>query len=82
VALAAAALVELLGRLRGRQAKLSRQLIKASRLYTFVSSEKAKRELGYSIRPFEESLADTFRWFMTAGRLRPTTPELKALAGG
>jgi dihydroflavonol-4-reductase len=82
VALAAAALVELLGRLRGRQAKLSRQLIKASRLYTFVSSEKAKRELGYSIRPFEESLADTFRWFMTAGRLRPTTPELKALADG
>lgn len=82
VALAAAALVELLSRLRGRQPKLSRQLVRAGRLYTFVSSEKARRELGYSIRPFEESLGDTFRYFMRAGRLRATTPELKALAGG
>jgi dihydroflavonol-4-reductase len=82
VALVATALVEIASRLRGRQAKLSRQLIRASRLYTFVTSEKARRELGYTIRPFEESLADTFRWFMKAGRLEPTTPELRALAGG
>jgi len=81
-ALAAAALAELLGRLRGQPARLSRQLIKASRLYTFVSSEKAERELGYSIRPLEESLADTLRWFMKAGRLRAGTPELEALAAG
>ncbi len=82
IAVAAASLVELGSRLRGRRAKLSRQLIRASRLYTFVSSEKASRELGYAVRPFEESLADTLRWYMAAGRLRPTTPELRALAGG
>jgi dihydroflavonol-4-reductase len=82
VALGAAALAELAGRLRGRQSKLSRQLVRASRLYGFVSSEKARRELGYAIRPFEESLADTLRWFIAAGRLRPETPELRALAGG
>lgn len=82
LALAAAALAELAGRLRGRESKLSRQLIRASRLFTFVSSERARRELGYSVRPFEESLADTLRWFMKAGRLRPSTPELAALAAG
>ncbi len=82
VALAAAALAELVSRLRGQKPKLSRQLVKASRLYTFVSSEKATRELGYSIRPFEESLADTLRWFMKEGRLQGNTPELRALAGG
>jgi dihydroflavonol-4-reductase len=82
IAVAAASLVELGSRLRGRRAKLSRQLIRASRLYTFVSSEKASRELGYAVRPFEDSLADTLRWYMAAGRLRPTTPELRALAGG
>ncbi len=82
LALAVAALVELGSRLRGRQPKLSRQLVKASRLYTFVSSEKAKRELGYSIRPFEESLADTLRWFMKGGRLEASTPQLQALARG
>ncbi len=82
VALAAAALVELASRLRGRRPTLSRQLVRAGRLYTFVSSEKAKRELGYSIRPFQESLGDTLRWFMKVGRLQPSTPELRALAGG
>jgi len=82
IALAAAALVELAGRVRGRPARLSRQLVRASRLYTFVSSEKARRELGYAVRPFEESLADTLRWFMAVGRLRAATPELRALAGG
>jgi dihydroflavonol-4-reductase len=81
VALGAASLVELWSRLRGRRARLSRQLIRASHLYTFVSSEKARRELGYAVRPFEESLADTLRWFMSAGRLAAATPELRALAG-
>ncbi len=80
LALMAAGLSELGSRLRGREPKLSRQLVRASRLYTFVSSEKASRELGYTTRPFEESLADTFRWFMKVGRLAATTPELAALA--
>ncbi|HEU4384592.1 MAG TPA: NAD-dependent epimerase/dehydratase family protein [Anaeromyxobacteraceae bacterium] len=80
VALATAGLSGLSRRLRGRKAGLSRQAIRASRLYTFVSSEKARRELGYSIRPLEESLADTLRWFMKAGRLKASTPELAMLA--
>lgn len=54
--------------------------MKASRLYTYVSSAKAEKELGYAIRPFEESLRDTFRFFIEVGRLKPETPELRAIA--
>jgi dihydroflavonol-4-reductase len=75
-----AAGVELSSRLLGRHADLSRQLVAAARLYTWVSSDKAERELDYRIRPLEESLRDTFRFFLENGRLEPHTPELRALA--
>jgi dihydroflavonol-4-reductase len=35
----------------------------------FISSEKAKRELNYSVRPFEDTLQDTFNWFQNKGYL-------------
>lgn len=65
----------------GKHPDMSRQLLQASSLYTWVSSEKARAELGYEIRPFEESLADTLRFAIEQGQLKPTTPELKRLAG-
>jgi dihydroflavonol-4-reductase len=34
-----------------------------------ISSAKAIQELDYQIRPFEETLADTFRWFTENGYL-------------
>ncbi len=80
LALAAATVAEAVSRLARRPAGLPRQLLRASRLYSFVSSEKAKADLGYFIRPFEESLRDTLRFFIAEGRLRPATPELKAMA--
>ncbi len=80
VAWVAAAAIEYGARLLGRHADLSRQLVAASHFYTWVSSAKAERELGYRIRPFEESLRDTLRFFLQAGRLKATTPELRALA--
>jgi dihydroflavonol-4-reductase len=72
--------VELTMRALGKRTDLSRQLVKASHLYTWVSSDKAKAELAYAIRPLDESLIDTYRYFLQAGRLSPVTPELKALA--
>ncbi len=54
-------------------------LLRASALYTFVTSAKAQRELGYTIRPFDESVRDTLRWFLESGMLRASTPELQAL---
>lgn len=79
VAYAVAAAVEVGGRLLRKKVDLSRQLVKASSLYTFVSSAKAERELGYRTRSFEESLRDTLRFFLETGRLKATTPELAAL---
>jgi dihydroflavonol-4-reductase len=82
LAYAAAAASESLARALGRDAVLSRQLVKAARLYTYVSSAKARAELGYSSRPFDDSLRDTLRWFMERGRLRAATPELRAIEQG
>ncbi len=80
VAYAVAAATEAFARLAGRAPDLTRQLVRASSLFSFVSSRKAERELGYTIRPLEESLRDTFRWFIARGRLAPRTPELRRLA--
>ena len=35
----------------------------------FISSEKAKAALGYTIRPLEETIQDTFHWFTNNGYL-------------
>jgi len=35
----------------------------------FISSEKAKKELGYTVRPFEETIRDTLNWFKQKGYL-------------
>jgi dihydroflavonol-4-reductase len=61
---------------------LTRELVRAAALYTFVSSAKAERELGYAIRPFDEMVRDTLRFAMATGRLRPETPELRTIANG
>ncbi|BDG10499.1 NAD-dependent epimerase/dehydratase family protein [Anaeromyxobacter paludicola] len=79
-ALAAATGAEWLAAVRGKEPRLTAQLVRASHLYTWVSSAKAQAELGYAIRPFEDSLRDTLRWFIAQGQLRPETAELRALA--
>jgi dihydroflavonol-4-reductase len=79
----ASAAIKLMGLRRalgGPAPSVNPELLRASALYTFVTSAKAQRELGYTIRPFEDSVRDTLRWFVKAGVLRATTPELKALA--
>jgi dihydroflavonol-4-reductase len=78
--LAGAALGELAARLRGQRPSISRQLVRGARRYTFLDSSKARRELGYSTRPLEESVRDTLRWFLAHGDLAARTPELRALA--
>ena len=79
-ALAVTRALGLLARLGGPKALVTEPLLAASRLYTFVTSAKAQRELGYAIRPVEESVRDTLRWYLSRGKLRPATPELRALA--
>jgi dihydroflavonol-4-reductase len=71
---------ELAARLAGRRPAVTRELVRAAALYTYVSSAKAERELGYAIRPFDDMIADTLRDAIARGRLRADTPELRALA--
>jgi dihydroflavonol-4-reductase len=79
-ALAVAAAQELAAKVAGGRARTTRDLVRASALYTFASSDKARRELGYAIRPFDGMVRDTFRWAIAAGRLPAETPALRALA--
>jgi dihydroflavonol-4-reductase len=67
-------------RATGKRSRLTTDLVRSSALYTFATSAKAQRELGYAIRPFEESARDTLRWYLGEGKLEPSTPQLKALA--
>jgi dihydroflavonol-4-reductase len=82
LALAAAALQEAGARLTGGSPATTRDLVRSAALYTYVSSAKAGRELGYAVRPFDEMVRDTLRFALATGRLRPETPELRALAAG
>lgn len=45
---------------------------------SLISSEKARRELGYSTRSIRQSVADAFLWFKETGRLSPS-PMLKSV---
>ena len=41
-----------------------------SRYRMFFSSEKAKRELGYTARPYLDGLKDALVWFRDSGYLK------------
>jgi dihydroflavonol-4-reductase len=79
-AYAFAAAQELAARLARRRPSTTRELVRAAALYTYASSLKAERELGYVIRPFDEMIADTLRDALARGKLRPETAELRALS--
>lgn len=82
VAITVATIGEKLAGLFGKDPPMPVDLVKSSALYTFTSSAKAEKELGYQVRPFADSLRDTLRFFMEQGRLKPSTPELQAIAAG
>jgi dihydroflavonol-4-reductase len=79
-AYAFAAVQEASARLAGRRPPVTRDLVRAAALYTYVSSAKAERELGYRMRPLDEMIADTLRDAIARGKLRADTAELRALA--
>jgi dihydroflavonol-4-reductase len=79
-ALALAAAAQGLARASGRPPRLTVDLVRASALHTWVTSARAERELGYAVRPFEETVRDTLRYYLRAGALEARTPELRALA--
>lgn len=81
-AMALAAAEEITAGLQKRRAAITRDLVRSSALYTFASSDKARAELGYTIRPFDEMVVDTLRWALQLGRLSAESDALKALQAG
>ena len=57
------------GRFRGTTPKFTPAAIEAISSHRHISHEKATRELGYTARPFEETVRDTLEWFRQAGML-------------
>ncbi len=62
--------VKLVGAIQKKEPLYTMEALEA--LFTgnrFISSEKAKAALGYTSRPFEETMQDTFQWFTNNGYL-------------
>ncbi|MFQ5708756.1 MAG: SDR family oxidoreductase [bacterium] len=62
VMFSAGLMAEGLGKLFRFNPQISARLARMSRLTHYVSSEKAKRELGYATTPLAESFKKTFEW--------------------
>jgi dihydroflavonol-4-reductase len=60
---------ELLARVTGKEPFLTADALRMSRYRMFFSSEKARRELGYTARPYKEGLQDAMTWFRENGYL-------------
>jgi dihydroflavonol-4-reductase len=60
---------EAVARITGKEPFLTADALRMSRYRMFFSSEKAKRELGYSARPYREGLKDALGWFGEQGYL-------------
>ncbi|HZU98629.1 MAG TPA: SDR family NAD(P)-dependent oxidoreductase [Planctomycetota bacterium] len=60
--------------------EINRPVVRYGRLFNYTDSTKARRELGYEVRPFEESIRDTVKDFLARGLVEAKTPELEALA--
>lgn len=60
---------EAIARLTGKEPFLTVDGLKMSQYMMFFSSDKARRELGYAPRPYQEGLRDALDWFRQAGYL-------------
>ena len=61
---------DLLTRIRGREGEVNSASIRASRQFQYYSSSRAIAELGYQIRPLDETIQDAWYWFVEHGYVR------------
>src|ERR1700744_5360301 len=54
---------EAVARVTGKEPFLTADALRMSRYHMFFSSEKAKRELGFTARPYHDGLKDALGWF-------------------
>jgi dihydroflavonol-4-reductase len=60
---------EAAARFTGKEPFLTADALRMSRYQMYFSSAKAKRELGYTARPYQEGLKDAHAWFVANGYL-------------
>jgi len=65
-----ALVMELVGRMTGREPFLTMDGLRMAETRMFFTSAKAQRELGYRPRPAVAGLADAIRWFRAHGMCR------------
>jgi dihydroflavonol-4-reductase len=58
---------DLWGWITGHEPDVNSAAMKMSNLFHYFSSERAESELGYTIRPLEESIRDAWQWFRDYG---------------
>jgi dihydroflavonol-4-reductase len=61
---------EAVARFTGREPFVTRDALRMARYRMFFDDSKARRELGYTSRPYREGLADAVAWFKNAGYVR------------
>jgi dihydroflavonol-4-reductase len=61
---------ELWARLTGKTPFATRDGLRMARHHMFFSDAKARRDLGYTSRPYQEAIADAIAWFKQAGYVR------------
>lgn len=57
----------LLSAITGKEQKFTSDSLRAVTHHQNISHEKAARELGYAPRALQESIADTYKWFVDSG---------------
>ncbi len=60
---AGARLFDLWGAVTGREPMLTSELVSGAGLFNWYSSDKAARDLGYTITPFREAIRLTYEWY-------------------
>jgi dihydroflavonol-4-reductase len=65
-----AVVAEGVGLITGREPFLTLDGLRMARHHMFFNDAKARRELGYSARPYREGIADAITWFRRHGYLR------------
>jgi dihydroflavonol-4-reductase len=60
---------EVVARVTGRAPFVTRDGLRMAKYKMFFTDAKARRELGYTSRPYREGLADAIAWFRAAGYL-------------
>jgi hopanoid-associated sugar epimerase len=64
-----AAISEAWGRLTGKEPLFTRDALKMAKYRMFFASDRAKAELGYAARPWQQAVGDALDWFRGQGMI-------------